>query len=77
MSVIDSNIRQYLEYRIRLQDSNLDLSDLIIIDKLGYGNFGSVWKVMSSKNKTLYALKMVSRKKIKEYDIEQNIKDEK
>lgn len=77
LNVIDSNIRQYLEYRIRLQDSNLDLSDLIIIDKLGYGNFGSVWKVMSSKNKTLYALKMVSRKKIKEYDIEQNIKDEK
>ena len=77
MNVIDSNIRQYLEYRIRLQDSNLDLSDLIVIDKLGYGNFGSVWKVMSSKNSTLYALKMVSRKKIKEYDIEQNIKDEK
>ena len=77
LSVIDSNIRQYLEYRIRLQDSNLNLSDLIIIDKLGYGNFGSVWKVMSAKNQTLYALKMVSRAKILEYDIEQNIKDEK
>lgn len=77
LNVIDSNIRNYLEYRIRLQDSNLDLSDLIIIDKLGYGNFGSVWKVMSTKNNTLYALKMVSRKKIREYDIEQNIKDEK
>jgi hypothetical protein len=77
LSVIDSNIRSYLEYRIRLQDSNLDLSELVVIDKLGYGNFGSVWKVMSAKNKTLYALKMVSRKKIIEYDIEQNIKDEK
>jgi cGMP-dependent protein kinase len=76
LTVIDTKIRQYLEYRSRLQDSNLDLSDLIIIDKLGYGNFGSVWKVMSAKNKTLYALKMVSRKKILEYDIEQNIKDE-
>lgn len=77
LSVIDSNIRNYLEYRIRLQDSNLDLSELVVIDKLGYGNFGSVWKVMSSKNSTVYALKMVSRKKIIEYDIEQNIKDEK
>lgn len=77
LSVIDTNIRNYLEYRIRLQDSNLELSELVIIDKLGYGNFGSVWKVMSAKNKTLYALKMVSRKKIIEHDIEQNIKDEK
>lgn len=77
LNVIDANIRNYLEYRIRLQDSNLDLSELVVIDKLGYGNFGSVWKVMSSKNSTVYALKMVSRKKIIEYDIEQNIKDEK
>lgn len=77
LNAIDSNIRQYLEYRIRLQDSNLELSDLLIIDKLGYGNFGSVWKVMSAKDSTLYALKMVSRKKIQEFDIEQNIKNEK
>lgn len=76
LSVIDSNIRNYLQYRIMLQDSNLDLSDLIVINKLGYGNFGSVWKVMSKNHKTLYALKMVSKSKIKEYDIEQNIKDE-
>ena len=76
LNVIDSNIRNYLEYRIRLQDSTLDLSDLIVINKLGYGNFGSVWKVMSKNHKTLYALKMVSKAKILEYDIEQNIKDE-
>ena len=76
LSVIDHAMRNYLEYRIQLQDSNLDLSDLIVINKLGYGNFGSVWKVMSKNNKILYALKMVSKSKIIEYDIEQNIRDE-
>jgi cGMP-dependent protein kinase len=59
--------------RIDLQDDSIQLTDLLIIKKLGSGMFGNVFLTMHKVKRTMYALKTVDRRKVEAYEIEENI----
>jgi cGMP-dependent protein kinase len=73
LQIIDERIRNLLHKRIKLQDTNVDLSDLLIIKKLGSGMLGEVFLTMSLKNNQLYALKAIDRHKIDNAKIQDNL----
>jgi cGMP-dependent protein kinase len=62
--IIDEGIHELLVKRIKLQDDSIVLNDLAIVNMLGKGTFGNVYLCANKKNRELYALKSVSRKKI-------------
>ena len=72
-SLLEDSIRRQLLSRIELQDDTVHFEDLVIIKQLGSGMFGNVFLVAHKKNRTLYALKTVDRKKIAAYDIHENV----
>ena len=63
-SVADKNLLQYLKEREYLQDSNINLNDLVYYKDLGEGSYGSVCLVKSSKNGYFYAIKCMPCKQI-------------
>ena len=71
--IIDESIRQILSKRMQLQDDTVTLDKLAVIKELGKGMFGSVYLVVHREKGSLYALKCVSRKKIRAYDISSNV----
>ena len=73
LQIIDERIRNLLHKRIKLQDTNVTLSDLLIIKKLGSGMLGEVFLTMSLKNDHLYALKAIDRNKIENTKIQDNL----
>ena len=60
----DKNLLQYLKEREYLQDSNINLNDLVYYKDLGEGSYGSVCLVKSSKNGYFYAIKCMPCKQI-------------
>ena len=72
-SLLEDSIRRQLLSRIELQDDTVHFEDLSIIKQLGSGMFGNVFLVAHKKNRTLYALKTVDRKKIEAYYIHENV----
>lgn len=56
----DAKIRDYLRYKIALQDTSIHLQDLFIIKFLGSGKYGNVHLVHNQHN--IYAIKSVFRK---------------
>ena len=72
-SIIDESIRAILKQRMQLQDDTVALDQLVVIKELGKGMFGSVFLVVHKEKKTCYALKCVSRQKIRVYDIASNV----
>ena len=73
LQIIDERIRNLLHKRIKLQDTNVALSDLLIIKKLGSGMLGEVFLTMSLKTDHLYALKAIDRHKIDNAKIQDNL----
>jgi cGMP-dependent protein kinase 1 len=73
INILNEKMRELLMDRIRLQENNIALSDLIIVKTLGSGMFGNVFLVIHKSNQNLYALKTVDRRKINAYQIEENI----
>ena len=61
-----------LNYRIKLEDEEAELGNLQIIKKLGKGVFAKVYLVKNEKN-DLYALKVVSRRKIDKFAINEQL----
>ena len=59
--------------RIELQDDNLQLEYLILLKSLGQGMFGNVFLAVNKKNKVLYAVKTVDRKKINAYELHDSL----
>lgn len=69
LRVIDESITPLLMQRLDLQDDSVTLPQLVLIKELGKGMFGAVYMVVHRTKGTLYALKTVSRRKIKAYDL--------
>ncbi|KAL4509200.1 hypothetical protein ABPG72_018131 [Tetrahymena utriculariae] len=65
------------ESNLKSQVSNMKLSDLIVIKKLGFGQFGSVFLVKEKGKKKLYGLKCVSKAQVVEQSLEKHIQNEK
>ncbi len=60
--------------RENMADSQL--SDFVCIKKLGFGQFGSVFLVVSKKNKEVFALKCISKAQIIESKLEKHLDQE-
>ncbi|EAR92057.2 CGMP-dependent kinase 9-1 (macronuclear) [Tetrahymena thermophila SB210] len=65
------------ESNLKSQVNNMKLSDLIVIKKLGFGQFGSVFLVKEKGKKKLYGLKCVSKAQVVEQSLEKHIQNEK
>lgn len=74
LRVVDESITQLLLERLELQDDSVSLLQLVLVKELGKGMFGSVYMVAHRAKKTLYALKTVSRPKVKAYDLYANVR---
>lgn len=55
----------------------LKLPDMIMIKKLGFGQFGCVYLVRNRENRKLYALKCISKLQILEQNLERHLQQEK
>ena len=73
ISVIETNLKDYLMSRLYLQDNTVQLQDLEFYDRLGNGNYGLVSLVKSKKNKYFYAIKNISNKQILYSQLAQNL----
>eukprot|EP00397_Hematodinium_sp_SG-2012_P002186 GEMP01002192.1.p1 GENE.GEMP01002192.1~~GEMP01002192.1.p1 ORF type:complete len:968 (+),score=173.95 GEMP01002192.1:11-2914(+) len=76
MQIIQGKMLEYLEYRIRLQDTTMEFEDLRIERVVGRGTFGTVKLVVHKKTKTRYALKCVRKIAVMELKQEESIKME-
>mmetsp|Transcript_18784 Transcript_18784/g.18756 ORF Transcript_18784/g.18756 Transcript_18784/m.18756 type:complete len:397 (-) Transcript_18784:17-1207(-) len=72
-SIIDEGIRSILHKRIQLQDSNVELSDLLPVKLIGKGMYGNVFLTVHKATSALYALKTVSREKVNKYHLQDSI----
>lgn len=66
-----------LDIGFRKSAQELELKDLIYIKRLGEGQFGEVFCVYSKITNEFYALKVISREKITQFNIETHLKQEK
>ncbi|KAL7066750.1 protein kinase domain-containing protein [Cryptosporidium serpentis] len=64
LKIVELPMRRYLDERIKLQDTNVELEDLKVIQTIGRGTFGIVKMVENKKTDHRYALKCISRGKI-------------
>jgi len=71
--ILEDNLKEFLLKRIKLQDDNLHLEDLIYLGILGNGHFGNVYLVQSNKNKALYAIKGVDKIQINAEILHKNL----
>lgn len=71
--LFDSKLKELLRKRIELQDDKISLDQLQIVKQIGSGTYGNVFLVVHKTQKTLFALKTVSRRKIQAYEIHENL----
>ena len=71
--IIDDTIRTQLVARINLQDDSIRLEELKFVRQLGKGMFGNVTLSVHAVKGTLYALKSVTRQKVRMYDLSSNL----
>jgi len=71
--MIDEGIRNLLELRIELQNDKIQLADITGVKLLGSGMFGQVFLVYSQQNEFFYALKTVSKSKIHNFEVYDNL----
>jgi len=69
LRVVDESVSGLLAHRLELQDDTVTLSQLTVVKELGKGMFGEVNAVIHKTKGTFYALKTVSRRKIRAYDM--------
>lgn len=72
-STIDSNLREYLQSKLFLQDNTIKLNELIFCDLLGSGSYGHVALVKSRKTNIQYAIKNIPNKQILYEQIHHNL----
>jgi cGMP-dependent protein kinase len=55
-----------------IESINMKLSNMIMIKKLGFGQFGSVYLVKNKETSKMYALKCISKQQVLEQNLESN-----
>jgi cGMP-dependent protein kinase len=73
LRILTDTMRKRLIARIDLQDDNIALRDLIIVKLLGKGMFGNVFLASHPQKEVLYALKTVTRAKVDQYNLHENL----
>jgi cGMP-dependent protein kinase len=73
LSCVKGAMREYMEYRIQIQDTNMAITDLKPVATIGSGSFGLVQLVEHIRTKVRFALKGVSKKSVKELSQEMSI----
>lgn len=73
MRILDEKLKKLLMKRIELQDDNININDLYVVNQIGTGTFGNVFLVIHKQKKSLYALKAVNKKKVRAYEMEDNL----
>ena len=76
-SILEPNLKDYLEKRMWLEDNTIQLKDLDNVKELGSGNFGFVNLVKSKKNLQLYAIKALNLVQIKKEKLQKSVELEK
>lgn len=71
--IIDDPIRRQLIARINLQDDSITLQELKFVRQLGKGMFGNVTLCVHTEKGSMYALKSVTRQKVRMYDLSSNL----
>lgn len=66
-------MRKQLLHRIHMEDERAELDELVIVREIGKGTFAKVYLVHPRDSKILYALKVVSRKTIEKYAIQEQL----
>ena len=74
---IDNNLKDFLNSRILLQDTTLQLTDLEYVKDLGHGSFGDVYLCYCKKHKYYYALKSIKKCQIDDEKLHSSIEQEK
>ena len=69
MRVVDEAVSKLLTHRLELQDDTVTLPQLLLVKSIGRGMFGHVYAVTHRTKGTLYAVKMVTRTKIRAFDL--------
>lgn len=73
LRIIDPAMQKHLTTRIMLQNDSISLNQLIFIKLIGEGTFGKVFLVKDSKEHFYYSLKVIDYWKISEYNMSQNL----
>lgn len=73
MNIIIESIREKLIKRIEMQDTSVLLEELIPVRAIGTGVLGNVTLAVHNQKKSLYALKSLTRNRIEEYHIHNNL----
>ena len=76
-SNLSNMMENYLHISLYLHDETVSLEDLLFIKELGKGNYGLVSLVMNKRTKFPYAIKAISKSRIKLEKMESNIQLEK
>jgi cGMP-dependent protein kinase len=74
--IIEPVMQKHLLKRIQLQNDSIQLEDLVFIKVIGEGTFGKVLLVKDIKEEVFYALKVINRWKVSEYNMFENLKHE-
>lgn len=73
LQIIDERILSVLYSRIQLQDTNIELKDLIVVKKLGNGELGEVLLTRNVKTQQLYTLKTIDKSRVQSVEVQQNL----
>ena len=73
LTLLTDAMRKQLNKRIRIEDENVSLKDLVVVNQLGKGIFGRVYLVHAPDSQHFYALKAVSRSKIEKFAIQEHL----
>ncbi|CAG9331043.1 PKG_35 [Blepharisma stoltei] len=73
INILNENMRKQLLHRIRMEDERAELEDLAIIRQIGRGMFAKVYLVHPRDSKNLYALKVVERRVIEKFAIQEQL----
>jgi len=77
LSILESNMKEYLMNRLYLRDNTIELDNLNYIRPLGSGNYGLVSLVQSTKTNYFYAIKSIIKYKINRDQLHSNLELEK
>jgi cGMP-dependent protein kinase len=71
---VDESVSRLLAQRLELQDDTVTLDQLVVVKEIGRGTFGIVFLVVHKSKGSLYAVKAVSRAKIRIFDVYESLR---